>query len=220
MSGPLLQEEGPRGGRALYRCGLKGGALPAGGGSTRPNPGRVRHTTVPSSSRTRNMQAVAAGQLRVESTSSGSTGGSGTRRPSCSSSEQHLLAQPAVLAVQQGQLQRFGSALERHRGRRPTAAAAATPHPIRLRVERRRRGRRPPTDCSEFAMARTVSGGTSPTAVILRPSTTVEIRRGRAELGHLVARPPASPASTAHPQPMSSTHGRHSGPPGPRPPGR
>src|SRR2546430_524989 len=29
-------------------------------------------------------------------------------------------------------------------------------------------------DCSELAIARTVSGGTSPTAVTLRPATTVE----------------------------------------------
>jgi len=101
----------------------------------------------------RDMKAVPAGQLRVGIDINEFQGRQRQGLPKALKLRQHFLAKPAVFAMEQGQTR-----VHRQRGGGPWRDIAP----------------RGGADLTEFAMARTVSGGTSPTAVTLRPSITVE----------------------------------------------
>ena len=118
----------------------------------------------------RHVQAVAAGQLRVGVDVHELDGRQRQRLRAAEQLElrEHLLAQPAAFAVQQ---RRAAARVPRRAAGRRSAARRCG-----RCCERQRRDRSAPTS----AMDRTVSGGTSPTAVTLWPSIDRRERRGGA----------------------------------------
>lgn len=114
-----------------------------------------------------NVQAMAPGKLGVRVHVDLLQGRQRHRSPERLELGQHLFAKAAVFAVEQREFWHVRRRPYRGGGPCSDIEGADWREPPSCGID-------PGEDCSELAMALTVSGGTSPTAVILWPSTTVE----------------------------------------------